>query len=191
MKTPFGRRSLSLAMVASQASARDFAGEPGNSETVVHKSAAVSGTERSQRASRHRSGAIGLACVAILSSGNALTLRSPIGAPTTKTGRGAPASSYSREIGNCAIRAHGMAAGDAAPSRGLVDARLDHSPGGPTANAMPEEGRGARSKAPSADLTPLVARAEETRPAEDSGASIRRSDCCANGSRCYEGISSR
>ena len=35
--TPFGRRSLTLAMVASQASARDFAGKPGNSETVVHK----------------------------------------------------------------------------------------------------------------------------------------------------------
>src|ERR1035438_3469906 len=35
--TPFGRRSLSLAMVASQANARDFAGKPGNSETVVHK----------------------------------------------------------------------------------------------------------------------------------------------------------
>jgi len=35
--TPFGRRSLSLAMVANQASARDFAGKPGNSEAVVHK----------------------------------------------------------------------------------------------------------------------------------------------------------
>ena len=35
--TPFGRRSLSLAMVASQASARDFAGKPGTSEPVVHK----------------------------------------------------------------------------------------------------------------------------------------------------------
>src|ERR1019366_1487198 len=35
--TPFGRRSLSLAMVANQASTRDFAGKPGNLETVVHK----------------------------------------------------------------------------------------------------------------------------------------------------------
>ena len=35
--TPFGRRSLSLAMVASQANARDFAGKPGASETVAHK----------------------------------------------------------------------------------------------------------------------------------------------------------
>ena len=35
--TPFGRRSLTLAMVANQASARDFADRPGTSETVVHK----------------------------------------------------------------------------------------------------------------------------------------------------------
>lgn len=35
--TPFGRRSLSLAMVASQASARDFAAKPDASETVAHK----------------------------------------------------------------------------------------------------------------------------------------------------------
>jgi len=35
--TPFGRRSLSLAMVASQANTRDFASGPGAPETVVHK----------------------------------------------------------------------------------------------------------------------------------------------------------
>ncbi|WP_363352368.1 plasmid replication protein RepC [Methylocystis echinoides] len=35
--TPFGRRSLSLAMVVSQANARDFAAKPDASELVVHK----------------------------------------------------------------------------------------------------------------------------------------------------------
>src|SRR5208283_829332 len=35
--TPFGRRPLSLAMVASQAAAENFAARPGASETVVHK----------------------------------------------------------------------------------------------------------------------------------------------------------
>ncbi|ATQ70544.1 plasmid replication protein RepC [Methylosinus trichosporium] len=35
--TPFGRRSLSLAMVASQTATEEFAAKPGASETVVHK----------------------------------------------------------------------------------------------------------------------------------------------------------
>ncbi len=35
--TPFGRRSLSLAMVARQAATQDFASRPGASETIVHK----------------------------------------------------------------------------------------------------------------------------------------------------------
>jgi len=35
--TPFGRRPLSLAMVASQAATESFAARPGASETVVHK----------------------------------------------------------------------------------------------------------------------------------------------------------
>ena len=35
--TPFGRRPLSLAMVASQAATESFAAKPGASETVVHK----------------------------------------------------------------------------------------------------------------------------------------------------------
>jgi replication initiation protein RepC len=35
--TPFGRRPLSLAMVASQTATENFAAEPGASETVVHK----------------------------------------------------------------------------------------------------------------------------------------------------------
>ncbi len=35
--TPFGRRSLSLAMVATQAATRDFVAQPDASETVVHK----------------------------------------------------------------------------------------------------------------------------------------------------------
>ena len=35
--TPFGRRSLSLAMVASQAAAKDFAAKPDASEAAVHK----------------------------------------------------------------------------------------------------------------------------------------------------------
>ena len=35
--TPFGRRSLSLAMVASQAATENFAARPAASETVVHK----------------------------------------------------------------------------------------------------------------------------------------------------------
>jgi replication initiation protein RepC len=35
--TPFGRRPLSLAMVANQAATKNFAARPGTSETVVHK----------------------------------------------------------------------------------------------------------------------------------------------------------
>src|SRR5512136_2672068 len=35
--TPFGRRSLSLAMVASQAATKEFASRPEASELVVHK----------------------------------------------------------------------------------------------------------------------------------------------------------
>ena len=35
--TPFGRRSLSLAMVASQAAAKEFAAKPDASEAAVHK----------------------------------------------------------------------------------------------------------------------------------------------------------
>ena len=35
--TPFGRRPLSLAMVASQTATENFAAKPGASETVVHK----------------------------------------------------------------------------------------------------------------------------------------------------------
>ena len=100
--TPFGRRSLSLAMVASQASARDFAGKPGSSETVVHK-------WRLFRALTEAKAPLGVTdralsvLHALLSfhQETALTLPAADRPPTTKTGRGAPASSCSRPIGNC------------------------------------------------------------------------------------------
>jgi len=100
--TPFGRRSLSLAMVASQASARDFAGKPGSSETVVHK-------WRLFRALTEAKAPLGVtdralsvvARVAVVSSGNRVDAAGRRSARRRRRREGSAGIVVFRPIGNC------------------------------------------------------------------------------------------
>jgi len=92
----------------------------------------------------------------------ALTLRPPIRAPATKTGRAAAASSCSRPIGNCRSAPMAWPRNAASPS-GVPRRRwTDHSPRFPQRQTFrPKRAGWQIESAFGFDLTPLVARAEE------------------------------
>ena len=162
--TPFGRRSLSLAMVASQASARDFAGKPGNSETVVHK-------WRLFRALTEAKAPLGVTdralsvLHALLSfhQETALTLPAADRRADDEDGEGSAGIVVFPSNRELSIRAHGMAPATLRRHLAcLVDAGLIIRRDSPNGKRYARRGQGGEiENAFGFDLTPLVARAEE------------------------------
>jgi replication initiation protein RepC len=162
--TPFGRRSLSLAMVANQATARDFAGKPGNSETVVHK-------WRLFRALTEAKAPLGVTdralsvLHALLSFHQETALTLPVADRRAddedgEEGAGIVVFPSNREL---SIRAHGMAPATLRRHLAcLVDAGLIIRRDSPNGKRYARRGQGGEiESAFGFDLTPLVARAEE------------------------------
>ena len=162
--TPFGRRSLSLAMVASQANARDFAGKPGNSETVVHK-------WRLFRALTEAKAPLGVTdralsvLHALLSfhQETALTLLAADRRADDEDGEGSAGIVVFPSNRELSIRAHGMAPATLRRHLAcLVDAGLIIRRDSPNGKRFARRGQGGEiESAFGFDLTPLMARAEE------------------------------
>jgi replication initiation protein RepC len=161
--TPFGRRRLSLAMVASQAATEDFAARPGASETVVHK-------WRLFRALTEAKEPLGVTdrvlsvLHALLSFHQETALTLPAGdsksARADSSGPGIVVFPSNKEL---SIRAHGMAPATLRRHLAcLVDAGLIIRRDSPNGKRFARRGQGgAIEDAFGFDLTPLVARAEE------------------------------
>ncbi len=161
--TPFGRRPLSLAMVASQAATESFTARPGASETVVHK-------WRLFRALTEAKEALGVAdralsvLHALLSFHQETALTLPAGDSEAgedgSTGPGIVVFPSNKEL---SIRAHGMAPATLRRHLAcLVDAGLIIRRDSPNGKRFARRGQGGTIEdAFGFDLTPLVARAEE------------------------------
>jgi replication initiation protein RepC len=161
--TPFGRRPLSLAMVARQAATENFAARPGASETVVHK-------WRLFRALTEAKEPIGVTdralsvLHALLSFHQETALTLPASDPKAgeadSSGPGIVVFPSNKEL---SIRAHGMAPATLRRHLAcLVDAGLIIRRDSPNGKRFARRGRGgAIEDAFGFDLTPLVARAEE------------------------------
>jgi replication initiation protein RepC len=161
--TPFGRRPLSLAMVASQAATESFTARPGASETVVHK-------WRLFRALTEAKEPLGVAdralsvLHALLSFHQETALTLPAGDSEAgedgSTGPGIVVFPSNKEL---SIRAHGMAPATLRRHLAcLVDAGLIIRRDSPNGKRFARRGQGgAIEDAFGFDLTPLVARAEE------------------------------
>ena len=162
--TPFGRRSLSLAMVASQANARDFAAKPDASELVVHK-------WRLFRALTEAKEPIGVTdralsvLHALLSFHQETALTLPERDPKADSeddspGPGVVVFPSNREL---SIRAHGMAPATLRRHLAcLVDAGLIIRRNSANGKRFARRGQGGEIEdAFGFDLTPLVARASE------------------------------
>ena len=161
--TPFGRRPLSLAMVASQAATESFMARPGASETVVHK-------WRLFRALTEAKEPLGVAdralsvLHALLSFHQETALTLPAGDSEAgedgSTGPGIVVFPSNKEL---SIRAHGMAPATLRRHLAcLVDAGLIIRRDSPNGKRFARRGQGgAIEDAFGFDLTPLVARAEE------------------------------
>ncbi len=160
--TPFGRRSLSLAMVASQAATKEFASRPHASETVVHK-------WRLFRALTEAKSPLGVTdralsvLHALLSfhQETALTLpEKDVKAPESEEIPGIIVFPSNKEL---SIRAHGMA--PATLRRHitmLIDAGLIIRRDSPNGKRFARRGQGGEIEdAFGFDLTPLIARASE------------------------------
>src|SRR5271157_3368932 len=162
--TPFGRRPLSLAMVASQAATENFAARPGSSETVVHK-------WRLFRALTEAKGPLGVTdralsvLHALLSFHQETALTLPVADRRAddedgEEGAGIVVFPSNREL---SIRANGMAPATLRRHLAcLVDAGLIIRRDSPNGKRFARRGQGgAIEDAFGFDLTPLVARAEE------------------------------
>ena len=162
--TPFGRRSLTLAMVASQASARDFATKPGASEPVVHK-------WRLFRALTEAKGPLGVTdralsvLHALLSfhQETALTLPAADRRADDEAGEGSAGIVVFPSNKELSIRAHGMAPATLRRHLAcLVEAGLIIRRDSPNGKRYARRGQdGEIENAFGFDLTPLVARAAE------------------------------
>ncbi len=162
--TPFGRRSLSLAMVASQASARDFAAKPGAYEAVVHK-------WRLFRALTEAKAPLGVTdralsvLHALLSfhQETALTLPAADRRDDEEAGEGNAGIVVFPSNRELSIRAHGMAPATLRRHLAcLVDAGLIIRRDSPNGKRFARRGQGGEiESAFGFDLTPLVARADE------------------------------
>ena len=150
--TPFGRRSLTLAMVANQASARDFADRPGTSETVVHK-------WRLFRALTEAKAPLGVTdralsvLHALLSfhQETALTLPAADRRADDEDGEGSAGIVVFPSNRELSIRAHGMAPATLRRHLAcLVDAGLIIRRDSPNGKRFARRGQGGRSKARSA-----------------------------------------
>jgi replication initiation protein RepC len=161
--TPFGRRPLSLAMVASQAATENFASRPGVSETIVHK-------WRLFRALTEAKEPIGVTdralsvLHALLSFHQETALTLPAsGAKAGEADSSSPGIVVFPSNKELSIRAHGMAPATLRRHLAcLVDAGLIIRRDSPNGKRFARRGQGgAIEDAFGFDLTPLVARAEE------------------------------
>lgn len=162
--TPFGRRPLSLAMVAAQAATRDFAAKPDASETVVHK-------WRLFRALTEAKEPIGVTdralsvLHALLSFHQETALTLPERDPKSESednsaGAGVVVFPSNREL---SIRAHGMAPATLRRHlASLVEAGLIIRRDSPNGKRFARRGQGGEiESAFGFDLTPLIARVAE------------------------------
>ncbi len=161
--TPFGRRPLSLAMVANQAATETFAARPGASETVVHK-------WRLYRALTEAKEPLGVTdralsvLHALLSFHQETALTLPAGESKAtnadSSGHGIVVFPSNKEL---SIRAHGMAPATLRRHLAcLVDAGLIIRRDSPNGKRFARRGQGGMIEdAFGFDLAPLVARAAE------------------------------
>jgi replication initiation protein RepC len=161
--TPFGRRPLSLAMVASQAATENFAARPGASETVVHK-------WRLYRALTEAKEVLGVTdrALSVLHALLSFHQETALTLPTSGSSAGEADSSgpgivvfpSNKEL---SIRAHGMAPATLRRHLAcLVDAGLIIRRDSPNGKRFARRGQGGTIKdAFGFDLMPLVARAAE------------------------------
>ena len=180
--TPFGRRSMSLAMVASQANARDFAGKPGNLEAVVHK-------WRLFRALTEAKAPLGVTdralsvLHALLSfhQETALTLPAPDPRADDEDGEGSAGIVVFPSNRELSIRAHGMAPATLRRHLAcLVDAGLIIRRDSPNGKRYARRGQGGEiESAFGFDLTPLVARAGRNRKSRRGSAVRKQGDPAA------------
>jgi replication initiation protein RepC len=161
--TPFGRRSLSLAMVASQAATEYFAAKPGAAETVVHKWRLFrSLTEAKEPLGVTERALSVLHALLSFHQETALTLpeSDSKGADAGYAGGGIVVFPSNKEL---SIRAHGMAPATLRRHLAcLVDAGLIIRRDSPNGKRFARKGRGgAIEDAFGFDLAPLVARSSE------------------------------
>ena len=161
--TPFGRRPLSLAMVASQAATENFAARPGASETVVHK-------WRLFRALTEAKEPLGVTdrALSVLHALLSFHQETALTLPTSDSkageadspGPGIVVFPSNKEL---SIRAHGMAPATLRRHlASLVDVGLIIRRDSPNGKRFARRGQGgAIEDAFGFDLTPLVARSEE------------------------------
>ena len=161
--TPFGRRPLSLAMVASQAATKNFAARPRASETVVHKWRLFRALTEAKEALGVTDRALSV-LHALLSFHQETALTLPANeskaAEADSSGPGIVVFPSNKEL---SIRAHGMAPATLRRHLAcLVDAGLIIRRDSPNGKRFARRGQGgAIEDAFGFDLTPLVARAEE------------------------------
>ncbi|MGJ0503188.1 MAG: plasmid replication protein RepC [Methylocystis sp.] len=162
--TPFGRRPLSLAMVAAQAATRDFASKPDASETVVHK-------WRLFRALTEAKGPLGVTdrALSVLHALLSFHQETALTLPEAEAREGEEGDSpapgivvfpSNREL---SIRAHGMAPATLRRHlASLVEAGLIIRRDSPNGKRFARRGQGGEiAEAFGFDLAPLIARAAE------------------------------
>ncbi|TXT42334.1 MAG: replication initiation protein RepC [Methylocystaceae bacterium] len=160
--TPFGRRPLSLAMVAAQAATRDFAAKPDTSETVVHK-------WRLFRALTEAKGPLGVTdrALSVLHALLSFHQETALTLPEAEGRKGGESDSpgivvfpSNREL---SIRAHGMAPATLRRHlASLVEAGLIIRRDSPNGKRFARRGQGGEiAEAFGFDLAPLIARAAE------------------------------
>lgn len=166
--TPFGRRTLSLAMVASQAATKEFISRPGASETVVHKWRLFRALTEARAPLRVTDRALSV-LHALLSFHQETALTLPEADAKTcraEVGESEPAAAgivvfpSNKEL---SIRAHGMAPATLRRHIAmLVEAGLIIRRDSPNGKRFARRGQGgAIEDAFGFDLTPLIARAAE------------------------------
>jgi replication initiation protein RepC len=162
--TPFGRRPLSLAMLAAQAATRDFAAKPDASETVVHK-------WRLFRALTEAKGPLGVTdrALSVLHALLSFHQETALTLPEVEAKQGEEGDSPSPGIvvfpsnRELSIRAHGMAPATLRRHlASLVEAGLIIRRDSPNGKRFARRGQGGEiAEAFGFDLTPLIARAAE------------------------------
>ena len=161
--TPFGRRPLSLAMVASQAATENFAAGPGAAGTVVHKWRLFRAlTEAKEPLGVTERALSVLHALLSFHQETALTLpaNDPKSTEADSPGAGIVVFPSNKEL---SIRAHGMAPATLRRHLAcLVDAGLIIRRDSPNGKRFARRGQGGQIEdAFGFDLTPLVARASE------------------------------
>ncbi|WP_084570477.1 plasmid replication protein RepC [Methylosinus sp. PW1] len=161
--TPFGRRPLSLAMVASQAATENFAAKPGASETVVHKWRLFRALTEAKEPLGVTERALSV-LHALLSFHQETALSLPeIDSMSVKAGSAGAGIVVFPSNKELSIRAHGMAPATLRRHLAcLVDAGLIIRRDSPNGKRFARKGQGGTIQdAFGFDLAPLVARSSE------------------------------